>query len=69
MDDLAKISDLLNELQATNDRRLDLLKAIDAHFRSMAECAFCGFMVYDSEIRHAKDCRLWKELSDAESTR
>lgn len=57
MDDLAKISDLLNELQATADRRLELLKEIA---KDMKVCPIC-YTKY-----HTDDCRLAKELSGNE---
>jgi len=62
MDDLAKISDLLNELQATADRRLELLKEIHSNIvYNDLTCPVC------EDDGCSVDCRLVKELSDEDS--
>ena len=55
----------IERLQATADRRLELLREIDA---KSPICPICirrlQSNVVDDAIGHADDCRLAKELSD-----
>lgn len=64
MDDLAKISDLLNELQATNDRLRELLREFEwEHWDTKQSDHYCLICDANKKEGHKPDCRLAKELS------